>query len=61
MKGEWKERYSANILRHFSMELKLKEDEIKRKRNFREYARGKFGPQIKRFQDFISASSRMIS
>ena len=61
MKGEWKERYSANILRHFSMELKLKEDEIKRKRNFRENAWGKFGPQFKQLQDFISANSRLVS
>lgn len=43
------------------MELKLKDDQIKRKRNFRENARGKFTPQIKQIQDFINANSRLVT
>jgi hypothetical protein len=43
------------------MELKLKDDEIRRKRNFKEFARGKYGSQIKQIQDFINANSRLVS
>ena len=49
------------MLRHYSIELKLKEEEIRRKRTFREQARGRFAPQVKQIQDFLAANARLVS
>lgn len=43
------------------MELKLKEDEIKRKKAFRDNARSKYQTQIQNIQIFITQNARVIN
>jgi hypothetical protein len=61
MKSISQEDYSEKILKYYNIELKLKEDEIKRKRAFRDNARTKFGQEIKQIQNFITKNARLVS